>query len=519
MINIERRKRQAHENFDTIITGIYGDIKNKRVLIEKQSEIRSLDELDDIIQEIEPKLLLLAQSLQPDWAIPIIIQAIGELYYGKYTQYSFVGNYFKRSLAYLWQNAGVPHGDYKNIGCLQELIGFCYVIETLYSFRKMFIAIPHFYLHFQNGHVFVPEEYHHEIMNFGALASGRGKRFRIAEINSSLMNELSTPFYAGLISVLNGKSPREIEIFKNTFYEEIPGIENVECSRFWKEVFCRYSLYLATLAQLDDSEDASSVIIFKEFAVLIEEIYLTQEIVENSFWKKDWFKNKIPECYGNLLVEKPIIRISPQGDFATSSVLIGDSLNWFVESQLLGYPTRNPYLNLPNKIFQNAFSQKFEDQCIELFRSHGFLSGHILETGVWKTQKENINLNIPDETLFGEIDVFACHPKLPIAFLVECKVLLDVQDSRSYQNIASKLKYDSEGFRFKLKEKAAWIQKTFNFHYGVELEPLALLVTDIPLPILGIDDEDITITDFAHMEYVLEYADDQIQSLSDALEG
>lgn len=292
MINIERRKRQAHENFDTIITGICDDIKNKRVLIEKQFEIRSIDELDDTIREIEPKLLLLAQSLQPDWAIPIIIQAIGELYYGKYTQYSFAGNYFKRSLAYLWQNAGILHGDYKNIGRLQELIGFCYVIETLYSSRKMFVAIPNFYLYFQNGHVIIPSEFHQEIQKYGILASGKGKRFRIADINSRLMNELSVPFLTGLISVLNGQAPREIEIFKDTFYEEIPGIEDSECSRFWKEVFCRYSLYLATLAQLDNSEDVSSVIIFKEFAVLIEEIYLTQEIVENSFWKKTGSKTK-----------------------------------------------------------------------------------------------------------------------------------------------------------------------------------------------------------------------------------
>ena len=226
--------------------------------------------------------------------------------------------------------------------------------------------------------------------------------------------------------------------------------------------------------------EPEDVVLFEEFAIICPERYFTQDIVENSFWKYAWFKQQLAECYGNLIVARPIMRISPNGCFATSPVLIGDSLNQFVEKQLLGYPTRNPYLNLPGKIFKDAFSEKFEDQCIQLFRNHGFISGHILETGIWKTQNGNNNLSFSGENLYGEVDVFACHPDLPIAFLVECKVLLDVQDSRSYQNIVSKLKDDSEGFKFKLRRKANWIQKALNHCYGFDIEPLMLLITDIP---------------------------------------
>jgi len=510
MINIKRRKRQAFENSNVLITGVMNSISNKDILNKKVCLIYNIDELNSLIKDIEPELLSLAQSLQPDWAIPIVLQVIGELFYGRYTQYKHIGNYFKRSLAYLWQNSCTPHGDYKNVARLERLISLCYVIETLYSFRKMFVAIPNLWFSFENGHAIIPNEFHADFLNFGMMVSGKGKRFRVAETNSRLMNECPRPFLQGLIRVLDGEQPRQIEVFRGTFYEDVPGIENSECAKFWKEVFCRFSLYLATLLSCGDSEQPENVVLFKEFAIVCPDKYLTQDIAENSFWKLNWFKHQSAECYGNLIVAKPIMRISPNGDFATSPVLIGDSLNHFVENQLLGYSTRSPYLNLPSKIFKDAFSEKFEDQCIQLFRNHGFVAGHILETGVWKTQNENITLGFSGENLFGEVDVFAFHPDRHIAFLIECKVLLDVQDSRSYQNIVSKLKDDSEGFRFKLRKKASWIRKAFDLNFGLGIEPVMILLTDIPLPVLGANDEEIAITDYGRLEYWLETVDDKI---------
>lgn len=237
----------------------------------------------------------------------------------------------------------------------------------------------------------------------------------------------------------------------------------------------------------------------------IHTVWLSQEIVENSLWKRTWFNGQIAERYGNLIVAKPIVRISPEGDFATSPVLLGDSLNQFVEEQLLGYSCRDPYLNLPNKIFKDAFSEKFEDQCMDLFRNYGYLAGHILKTGVWKRQDGNVALSVLNEELYGEIDVFAYHSELSIAFLVECKVLLDIRDSRSYQNISSKLKDDSEGFKNKLRQKASWFQKSFMVCCSIPIEPVMLLVSDIPLPVLEADDEDVSVIDFKRLQYLIEY--------------
>ena len=85
--------------------------------------------------------------------------------------------------------------------------------------------------------------------------------------------------------------------------------------------------------------------------------------------------------------------------------------------------------------------------------------------------------------------------------------------SRSYQNVVSKLKDDSEGFKFKLRRKASWIQKAFNQHYSSNIEPIMLLITDIPLPVLTADDEDITIADYCQLEYLLEIENEKIQNL------
>lgn len=504
MINLMRRKRQAQKNTGTLILAVLKKVENNALLGEKQTTIHDLSELDGLIAAIEPNASALAQSLHSDWAIPIVLQAIGELYYGAYTQYSYSGNFFKRAVVYLWQNSFEVHGNYKNMARLEDLVFQCYTIEILYSLRKMFLAIPDFWFTFKNGHAAIPNIFRREFQEFGILGSGRGKRLRVAEENSRLMNELSPQFLRSLTRVLEGEAPKDMVVFKNTFYEKIPGIENLECKKFWQEVFCRYCIYLAALVQLEELSTPTDVLLFKEFAVEVDETFLTQDIVENSFWKKRWFKKQNAENYGNLIVAKPIVRISPEGDFATSPVLVGDSLNQFIEEQLLGYSNRDPYLKLPNKIFRDAFSEKFENQCIDLFRDHGYLAGHILETGVWQNQSGNTDLNIPNEKLYGEIDVCAYHPELPIIFLVECKVLLDIRDSRSYQNVASKLKDDSESFKIKLRKKSVWLKKSFMYHYNLSIEPLLLLVTDIPLPILGTDSEDVSVIDFELLRDSLE---------------
>lgn len=510
MINLTRRKRQAQENTGPLILAVARTLTTYEIFYPKTAKIHSREELDGLIREIEPGVVALAQSLYPDWAIPIVLQAVGELYYGAYKQFNFCGNYFKRAVAYLWQNSVVPHGTHKNMDGLIKLVCQCYMLEILYSLRILFIAIPDFYFSFKNGYVFIPNEHQGAFQEFSFLSSGKGKRLRIAEVNSKLMNEQMQAFLPALRSVLDGKPPSEIAIFQKTFYEKIPGIENEACARFWKEIFFRYNLYFFTLAQCIDGSPPTAVTLFPEFAVMGMEKYLTQKIITNSFWNRTWFEKQSRERYGNLLVDKPVVRISPGGDFATSPVLIGDSLNQFVEQQLLRYSTRDPYLSMPDHIFRDAFSEEFENQCIELFQKRGYLAGHVSEKGIWKHQTGSVDLNFSVEKLYGEIDVLACHTQWPVSILVECKVLLDAQDSRSYQNMVSKLRDDSEGFRGKLRKKADWVSGSLQSRFPFPVTLMMVLVTDIPMPVLQSDDTDIFLTYFSNLKDTLDSIETQL---------
>lgn len=53
-----------------------------------------------------------------------------------------------------------------------------------------------------------------------------------------------------------------------------------------------------------------SVTLFPEFSLIINPDYCTQEIVKDIFWTKKWIKSKDNELYSNLIVERPILRIT-----------------------------------------------------------------------------------------------------------------------------------------------------------------------------------------------------------------
>jgi hypothetical protein len=237
---------------------------------------------------------------------------------------------------------------------------------------------------------------------------------------------------------------------------------------------------------------ATSVMMFPEFIIELPEEFFTQEIVQDTFWNKEWLSYQDDERYGNLIVERPIMRITPNGDFATCPVLIGDSINYFIESQILNYTSRSPKINLPPVVFKNAISAPFEERVINGLRDIGFRAGHVNDKGIWITQEGEINLNwSKDERLYGEIDTLAYNSKLNFGILVECKVLNDVRDYKSYKNIIAKLVGDSEGFQYKILNKSTWINQALSVYYNVNVSVVCVILTDIPIPVINFLNEDI----------------------------
>lgn len=500
IVDYKRRRRQASENSDILINRVVQYINNNECLYPGKYSIKSETDLMQIITKIRNNVQEKARNIQPDWSVPIILEAIAKLYYGKQHQHACYGTTFKRALVYLWKANENNLACQKNLGCLEEVLHLSYVLEILYGFRRFFLVSEEFEIELDKGYCLYKEIFEPMIYEYGILNQGKGKRMRVSEVNTRLMLDKADKFLTALIQVLEGETPQNIKVFRNTFYEKIPDISDDGCRAFWQSVYFRYFFFMAALVDDfcstgNETEWDTRVILFPEFAINAEEGLFTQDIVREVFWTKEWVDKQDDERYSNLIVQRPILRISLDGDYATCSVLIGDAINYYIESQIFEYSTRSFKSKLPKSVFKYAFSDVFEENTIDGLREMGFVAGHVTEDNTWKTQTGEIVLKAFSISLYGEIDVLAYMPCLNFAILVECKMLNDVRDYRTYKNIIAKLVEDNEGFQSKLLKKCKWVNEALSNYYCIEVEAVCVLLTDIPLQVLNFTNENILLTD------------------------
>lgn len=499
MLNYKRRKRQANENSKIIIERFSKEIDNRVNLYPGIYHIFTENDLMDIIKKVVKDVRFIAEKIEPNWSIPIILESIGQLYYGNQKKAINYGTTFKRALVYLW-DLKTNNYSVKNIESILEVLRLCFVIENLYAYRRFFLIDDEFNFDLNNGYCCLCDRYRSMASEFADLIKGRGKRMRIADVNSRLMCNNIVEFSDALKDVLQGKKPKDVQLFKGTFYEKIPGINNVECKKFWQGIYIRYMMFLnASIDQVAEKEEEEAmnptVTIFPEFIIYLPEELFTQEIVYDMFWNKKWLEGQDDENYGNLVVERPILRITEDGDFATCSVLLGDAINHFVEDQILDYTYRLPKINLPTHIFKDVISGPFEDMVINEFRKKGFLAGHVSENGVWMIQDRPIDLSHASKVkVYGEIDALAYMKELNMAILVECKVLNDIRDYKSFKNLITKIVYDNEGFQAKIEKKGKWVNEVLSDYYQTEVLTVCVLLTDISLPIVNFPNDNIIFT-------------------------
>lgn len=509
-LNQERRKRQSKENAWPVLEKVIQDCISKTDLAGKTGRlcIDNPQKIEELITSVEQETILIARTIEPDWAIPILIEIISNIYYGVFAAFMIFGTSFKRAVAYLWDNHYHSHGEQRNVGQVAKLIKRCHVLEQLYGQNQMYTLDSSFFFFYTDGYVEIPERFVELETLYLDCVKARGTRFRTAKDNTGVILHFKE-YYNAIDQVMHGSLPSSIDLFQGTFYEFIPGVEDAECRKFWENLYVRY-IIIGLLIYANPDDLPTDTLLFREFPV-VSEFPLSQSTISNIFWTKDWFCKKDKCRYGNLLVERPLVRIHTLGEFATSIVLMLDSINNFVERQLLKYPSRFPTINLPDFVFRKAVSEPFEDNCIQFFRENGFLAGHVVESGVWKTQEKNIMLKSSAINLYGEIDVLAFHPKAGILFLVECKVLNDIEDYRTLRNLKAKIKDDSEGFRKKLKEKENWLADAFPTMLATEMIECqvnyqglcSLLVTDIPFPFESDGCDNIYYTNYIQMKGVV----------------
>ncbi len=504
-VNLSRRKRQAFENAKIVMERFISDIDNGVPIIESDYNITDFGKLDYRVGKFSEMADSLAKTIQPDWAIPILVGAISRMYYDDMQGYKEYGPIFKRAIAHVWKagfssnSTSICDASKKNIDSLVALLKISYTTEVANGFSPFFFLCEDFNMSIDKGYIRFDSKFDDEVSLFKYLISGRGRRLRIAEKNDSVMH--NPEYLVALQNVLDGKNPSEIELFKKTFYEKIPGIDDENCLKFWQTLFFRAWFYSCLISE-DSEELNSAVCLFHEFSTSIPEGYYTQDIVSDTFWNKQWINGQHVSKYSQLIVERPILRMSEQGDFATSAALIGDSINLFIEDSILGYSSREDRAKLPKEVFKRAVSEPFEEEIIDEMVERGFEAGHVSEIGIWNKKwldehgikEENENLRFDDTKLFGEVDTFAFYPNGDLAILIECKVLNDYRDLRSFKNLVGKLKEETEGFRKKVNKKAEWLEKALEAKYERKIRVLKVLLTDIRMPVFD-NSEDVYLMD------------------------
>lgn len=63
---------------------------------------------------------------------------------------------------------------------------------------------------------------------------------------------------------------------------------------------------------------------------------------------------------------------------------------------------------------------------------------------------------------------------------------------------------NSEAFRNKLIKKEQWLKESFFEHYNKKLEPVLILLTDIRLPIINFDNEEVMYTNFTKLKNIID---------------
>ncbi len=404
-------------------------------------------------------------------AIPILIQAISDFYYGaNRLEPAWMGTALKGTLAYVWKDV---HNTASITSALSQ-IGDAVVVMSIQQQLEILHNISEI---FEEGEVsYSPDGWYtagrpisRYLNQYAASFRDRGMAFRTANDSNQAIIAQPDAAFAAITRILQGESPDKQVEFHGTLFSQISKSESLE---FWAELWCRlHTLFSSAAIRNTVTQDyTDGVVLFEPFAIPLPAglsgAYV-QRIYQRLFWNRDWHREKIRNWSSNMIVERPILRISNSPElYATSLPLIGDSLNWFVEASVMQYRNSGG-IALSSSFFEKYISESFEAEVIEMFEKYHFIAGSVNDNGTWKIGKEHIHLqSIAGTSLPGQVDALVIHPASGVVLVVECKVLALPKQKSQLRNIFSKLgEQDSEGFHAKLHKKIEWLRNAYIFQF------------------------------------------------------
>lgn len=463
-----------------------------------------------------------AKEISPYIAIPILIQAITDFYYGgSYKEdLPWAGTSLKISLSLIWGNVhaieGSPKSSIKQLSTIVKIAG---IFEQLNNCVYIFETFGEGCIEFRPDGIYPKDENLQKAYYlFQKTFEKRGLTFRTLGQIGQIIYENPFAMKDAIENVIRGDISSAGEFFKGTIFNTILGTSPNNLA-FWGELWVRITMMLNTmLIRAKVTDNPLGIAIFEDYPVLVTEGLgegNIQEYIMNVFWRKDWYKKRITgDAFdlNNMIVERPVLRVTnQQGIYATSSILIADSINWFVESSVLNYQGLGG-VSLPSQIFKKDISERFENQVCDTFRKHNFLAGVVNEKGTWITGLGNLTLtHDAKQKMPGEIDVLAFHPITHELFVVECKVLIHPYGKNRLTNIINKLgETDSEGYHTKLRRKIEWIKNTNIFGMYPVSQFAGLIIIDQVMP--GMFQGEFTVIDFEDLDNALDELYNNLQT-------
>ena len=314
--------------------------------------IASERELKALWRTFYDSTTLLSNQINQSWALPVLIQVIGEVYYGQYKdaeEKEWIGPAAKASLPFVWKNNYEAQKEGKDITVLKQLIFQCHMMEQLANMHAYFNFLPEQAAEYRRGQLAHHKKNIPFILATNQAMIGKGTRLRVSDENTQLMCD-GIEFRKAIEAVLLDTQPADIPLLRDTFYAYIPSSKK----RFWRALWTRVFMfcYVVSLSSTAENILANAIIIPKHGFPVIEE-FTSQQHMESMFWQRPWLERQTRDAAVpmlNIAVERPILRIHKQGFFATSLTLLGDSINNFVESQIFRLPGREMGIDLPDSV-------------------------------------------------------------------------------------------------------------------------------------------------------------------------
>ncbi|AZZ37446.1 hypothetical protein CIK05_11795 [Bdellovibrio sp. qaytius] len=422
----------------------------------------------------------LTAQMDPHIALPILLQTVDEYYSSGDLNPSWLGTSIKSAMAHIWPNAisdSTLHNN-RSIELLIEIIQLAAICEQLYIINMLQQSFGDGPLYFTLHSLDPENKLDRSVISFVNSKKLRGKSFRTLKDATSLITTNKNA-YDNVAYIVSGGDPSQIPEFKDTILSEI-SLKKAEY--FWINLHLRlHLLQIAHYTRSHVSENPLGICILSDVVTKLNStnVKLNQKALESIFWNTSWYQSRISFWATNMIVERPILRISKRPSlFVCSYFSMLESINWFIESSIMKY-TETGGASVPSSAFEKYISKPYENNVINDLRARGFLAGEVTENGVWINQKNEINIqSMTNISCPGQIDVLAHHPQLDISFIIDCKVLRSPLHLQSLRNVISKISSDdTEGFASKIKNKASWVESS---SYLVKVEPIILLDKEVP---------------------------------------